>query len=155
MRFPTARGANLLRRKVILPDDLSGDLNVVLVAFQQWQQSQVDTWLPYLEDLEQTYAGICYYELPVIRQMNWLSRTFINEGMRAGIPNSKARERTITLYLDKKSFREILGLPHEQNIFVLLLDRQGQILWKTEGAFTLEQGEDLKAMVDRSSRPTT
>jgi len=26
---------------------------------------------------------------------------FLNEGMRAGIPNPKTRERTITLYVDK------------------------------------------------------
>jgi hypothetical protein len=152
MLFPTVTGSNLQRNKLVLPDDFSGSLNIVLVAFQQWQQSKIDTWLPFVEQLEQRYAGVRYYELPVIRRMNLLSRTFINEGMRAGIPNPKARERTITLYLDKVAFRQALGMPHEQDIYVLLLDQQGNVLWKTEGGFTPEKGEALeKTIIELSS----
>ena len=60
-------------------------------------------------------------------------------------PNPVARERTITLYLDKDEFRQALQLPHEDDIYVLLLDRQGQVLWRAEGAFTPEKGESLAA----------
>jgi hypothetical protein len=58
-----------------------------------------------------------------------------------------ARERTITLYLDKRSFREALQLPGEDDIYVLLLDRRGQVLWRTEGSFALEKGDALTATV--------
>jgi hypothetical protein len=136
-----------------LPNDFEGELNVVLVAFQQWQQNHIDTWLPFVEELEQNSAGLRYYEVPVIRRMNILSRTFINEGMRAGIPNPKARERTITLYLDKVNFCQTLGMSHEQNIYVLLLDQQGKVLWKREGKFTNEAGEALKAVIKSTARP--
>jgi hypothetical protein len=44
--------------------------------------------------------------LPTIRALNAFSKFFINEGMRAGIPNPKSRERTITLYLEKDDFRQ-------------------------------------------------
>jgi hypothetical protein len=150
MLFPNVSGSNLQRNKIKLPDDFEGTLNVVLVAFQQWQQSHIDTWLPFVEDLEQNFPELRYYEVPVIRRMNILSRTFINEGMRAGIPNPKARERTVTLYLDKANFRQALGMPHEQNIYVLLLDQQGQVLWKREGEFTNEAGEALKIAIEEN-----
>jgi hypothetical protein len=88
-----------------------------------------------------------YYELPTIQRLNVLARTFINEGMRAGIPDPTARERTITLYLDKAAFREALQLPGEDDIYVLLLDRQGQVLWRTEGSFASEKGDSLTAEV--------
>jgi len=87
----------------------------MLIAFQQWQQRQVDTWLPLAQRLEATYSALRYYELPTIRRLNTLARTFINEGMRAGIPDPVARERTITLYVDKRAFREMLGLCSEEN----------------------------------------
>jgi predicted transcriptional regulator len=67
--------------------------------------------------------------------------------MRAGIPDPVARERTITLYLDKSAFRQALRLLHEDDIHVLLLDRQGRVLWSAEGAFTPEKGESLSAVV--------
>ena len=71
-----------------------------------------------------------YYELPVIQQLGSLSRTFINEGMRAGIRDPITRARTITLYLDKEAFRSALGFPDEETIYLLLIDRQGTILWR-------------------------
>ncbi|MBN1137654.1 MAG: hypothetical protein JXM73_13795, partial [Anaerolineae bacterium] len=97
--------------------------------------------------LEEAYPAVRYYELPTIRRLNTLARTFINEGMRAGIPDLVARERTITLYVDKKAFREALQLPGEEDIYVLLLDRQGRLLWRAEGAFTPDKGESLASAI--------
>jgi hypothetical protein len=145
MQFPAVTGSNLQRKKLNLPQDFEGQHNLVLIAFQQWQQSQVDTWLPFARQLEETHPGVRYYELPTIRRLNALSRTFVNEGMRAGIPDPVARERTITIYLDKLAFRQALQLPGEDDIYVLLLDRQGRVLWRAEGAFTAEKGESLAA----------
>ena len=148
MQFPTVQGSNLQREKLTLPQDLEGAFNVLLIAFQQWQQRTVDTWVPFLHQLEGERPGMAYYELPTIQQMNVLARTFINEGMRAGIPDPVARERTITLYLDKAAFRRALDLPHEDDIYVLLVDRQGQVLWRTEGAFTPPKAESLVAAIE-------
>jgi ATP10 protein len=146
-QFPTVNGLNLQRKQLTLPQDFQGQLNLVLIAFQQWQQRQVDTWIPLARQLEEDYPVVRYYELPTIQRLNTLARTFINEGMRAGIPDLVARERTITLYLDKKGFREALQLPGEDDIHVLLLDRQGRVLWRAEGAFTPDKGESLAAAI--------
>lgn len=147
MQFPTVSGSNLHRKRLTLPQDFEGDLNLVLIAFQQWQQTQVDTWIPFAKKLEYTHPGLWYYELPTIRQLNVLARTFINEGMRAGLPDPVVRERTITLYLDKDDFRQALQLPHEDEIYALLLDSQGQVLWRAEGAFTPEKGRSLTSLL--------
>jgi hypothetical protein len=133
---------------VTLPAGLEGDLNILLVAFQRWQQRSVDTWLPFVKKLENTYDWVRYYELPVIQHMNPLARTFINEGMRAGIPDPLARERTITLYLDKIAFRRGLDLPHEEDIYILLVDREGQVLWRAQGTFSAEKGTALTQAVE-------
>ena len=71
------------------------------------------------------FDGLVYYELPTIQSRNSLYKMFINEGMRAGIPNPKTRERTITLYLDKTDFRSALGMLDEEHIYILIVDRQG------------------------------
>ena len=147
MQFPAVNGSNLQRKRLNLPEDFQGELNVVMIAFQQWQQAQVDTWIPFARQLEEAHSRLRYYELPTIQRLNVLARTFINEGMRAGILDPVARDRTITLYLDKNAFREALQLPGEDDIYVLLLDRHGRILWREEGPFTEEKGESLAAAV--------
>ncbi len=82
MQFPTISGQDLLRRKVTLPSGLEGQLNLVLVAFQRWHQTLIDSWLPAVNELEDHYPGLRHYELPVLARMDLLARTFINEGMR-------------------------------------------------------------------------
>jgi hypothetical protein len=148
MQFPSVTGSNLQRKTLALPQDFEGELNLVFVAFQRWHQTEVDTWIPFSRQLEASHAQLRYYELPTIEQRGVLGRTMINEGMRAGIADPVARKRTITLYLDKGTFREALQLPNEDHIYALLLDPQGQILWQAEGSFTPEKGEALRATVE-------
>ena len=133
MTFPTVSGSNLLREKLTLPQDFAGDYNLLFIAFQQWHQDEVNTWIPLAESCETRFPGLVYYELPTIRALNAFSKFFINEGMRAGIPNPKSRERTITLYLDKDDFRAAMGLEDEEHIFALLIDHQGNELWRARG----------------------
>ena len=167
MRFPTVRGSNLLREKIELPAGFEGELNVVLVAFQQWQQRLVDTAIQQRligaigagSDLALstryalTEAGRNAARDALDRNMNILARTFVNEGMRAGIPDPKARERTITLYLDKPAFRETLDLPVEDDIYVLLVDREGDVVWRASGAFAPDKGESLRSAVQSQLTP--
>lgn len=134
MTFPTVNGTNLRREKLMLPQDFAGDYNLLFIAFQQWHQEEVNTWIPLAESVEAQFPGLVYYELPTIRALNSFSKFFINEGMRAGIPNPKSRERTITLYLEKDDFRTALKLQDEEHIFALLIDHQGNELWRARGS---------------------
>jgi hypothetical protein len=143
LHFPTVKGSNLQRESLTLPDDFEGDLNVVLVPFQRWQQNLVNTWVGPARDLEEDNPHIRYYELPTIESRNWLSRTFINEGMRAGIPDQTARQRTITLYLNKERFKEALHIDTEETIQVFLVDQAGEIIWRERGEYTKEKERTL------------
>lgn len=144
MTFPTVSGLNLLREKLTLPQDLRGEFNLIFIPFQQWQQSEVDSWMALAAELEEQYSNLVFYELPTIRRMNYFSKFFVNEGMRMGIPNPKTRERTITLYLDKADFRAALGLTDEEHIYVLVVDRQGNEFFRARGPVSPEGESDLR-----------
>jgi hypothetical protein len=133
MTFPTVSGSNLLRQKQNLPRDLQGQLNLVFIPFQRWHQTEVDSWSTLAEQLEKLYQGLIYYELPTLQSGGPLYKVFLNEGMRAGIPNPKTRARTITLYLDKANFRSALEMPDEDHIYILVIDRQGREFFRARG----------------------
>ena len=143
--LPSVSGKNLLRQKMVFPRDFAGALNLVFIAFQQWQQRQVDSWVPLAEQLTAQFPHLAYYEFPVIDPLNPVSRLFINEGMRAGIPDPATRSRTVTLYLEKRPFCAALGIPDEADIEVILFDRAGQLLWRTRGECTIMLGSALTA----------
>ena len=142
--FPNVKGSNLLRHQLTLPKDFQGRLNLVFMAFEQWQQMEVDSWIPLAEQLEARVSGLVYYELPTIQSSNTMFQWLLNEGMRAGIPNPKTRARTITLYLNKIAFRKALRLPDEDHIYLLVIERQGQVLYQLREPHTTEYETSLR-----------
>jgi hypothetical protein len=135
MRFPTVTGSNLEGRRYRLPGDLEGEVNLLFIPFQRWHQDWVDTWVPFARELQAKTPGLRYYELPTLPRMNPFYRISLDMGMKMGIPDRAAREATITLYLDKEAYRQALRIPDEETVTVLLVDRTGTILWRTEGPY--------------------
>ena len=142
--FPKLTASNLEKQAFSLPEDFAGDRNLLLLAFQREQQQNVDTWLHQMKRFEHS-SGFQYYELPTIDRLNPFFRWFINSGMRRGIPDRNARARTITLYLDKPSFRKALNIPDEKRIYAILVDRSGRVLWRAEGDYDEAKAASLQA----------
>lgn len=147
--FPTVEAANLEGKKFTLPKDFEGERNIVTIAFQREQQNDIDTWTPFIKQLtDKKGAVLHYYELPTIGKFAGMFRGMINGGMRKGIPDVNARNATITLYLNKATFRKELKLSDEKRIYVLVVDRQGKVLWRNEGIFSKEKGEALAKFLE-------
>ena len=147
MQLPTVKGKNLERKQMTFPADFSGKVNLVFIPFKRWHQDEVDGWVPFVEQLSQEFSALSFYEFPTLPESNFLYRTFLDEGMRAGIPDKAARTRTITLYLDKTAYRQALDIPHEQSMWVYLFDKFGQVLWRVEGSFGPEKAAALRTAV--------
>jgi hypothetical protein len=145
--FPEVRGKNLEGKPVFLPRDFEGELNLVFLAFQREQQLMVNTWLPTADLLEDIHPGLKYYELPTISRMNPIARWFINTGMRSGISDPKSRKKTITLYLDKGPFREALEIPVEDTIYILLVNKKGEVIWREEGPCNVDKAKKLSDFI--------
>ena len=151
--FPSLTSSNLNGQEVSMPGGLAGERsNLVLVAFLQEQQKDVDTWLKPLPAIQQAHPWFRYFELPTIKRMNGLVRFFINNGMKGGIPDKQQRERTITLYIDKEPFKKALGIVSESTIYAFLIDKSGKVLWRQEGLFTEAKGKSLEAALTADSR---
>ncbi len=91
-----------------------------------------------MRNLLARYPDLRFYELPTIAQGNPLFRAWLDGAMRGGIPEHQSREQTIALYVDKVAFRKALGLPHEDTIYVLLVDREGHVVWRREGEYSAQ-----------------
>ena len=135
---------------MVFPDDFSGEFNLVFIAFLRWHQDQIDEWIPFVEQLAEEYPELQYYEFPTLPKRGFVYRTFLNEGMRAGIPNEATRARTITLYLDKSAFRNVLDIDNEANIWLYLFDKSGNVLWRTDGRVDEDKREALRAVIKGS-----
>ncbi len=128
-----------------LPNDLGAARNIVAVAFQKHQQSDVDSWLDDFARLEAEHADLISYEMPTMSRRWGPARSFIDGGMTAAIPDPKARARTITVYTDVGRVLDSLGLPDTEEIAVILCDRDGVVEWMERGERTEAAAASLRA----------
>ncbi|MCB9436992.1 MAG: hypothetical protein H6673_08355 [Anaerolineales bacterium] len=147
-RFPSVIGYNLAGRRFHLPKDFGAKPTIALIAFEEWQQNLVDTWLPHMDGLIQDYPHAQYFELPTIYTMSPIGQATLDMWMRLGIPDRAARERTITLYLSVESFLQTLRLPTNQQIYTLLLDATGTVRWQVAGPYATDKEASLRAALD-------
>jgi len=151
--FPAITGENLEGQEFTFPADFGGDLNLVLIAFSQGQQGQVDTWLSYAEGLELESSELSIYEIPVLGSSYRLLRSVIDGGMRSGIDDPEARARTITFYGNKPAMMEALALETERTIHALLVKADGEVVWQAQGEAVEDSIAGLEAYLNKASLP--
>lgn len=149
MQLPTVTGKNLDRKQMTFPDDFTGQVNLVFIPFKRWHQDDVDGWVPFVGKMSQEYPAMSFYEFPTLPDSNFIYRTFLNEGMRAGIPDKATRARTITLYIDKAKFRQALDIPNENSMWIYLFDQSGNVLWCIEGKYDHAKGDALQSALQQ------
>ena len=147
MKFPEHIIKDLNKRPLTFPSGMEGQLNLVMVGYEQWQQAQFDSWFPFAAQLAARYPGFQYYEMPVISRLNRLARFVVDEGMRGGIPDRSVRARVFTLYTDIAAFNRQLEIETTRKITLMLVRTDGSLVWRESGAWTAGKGESLEQAV--------
>jgi hypothetical protein len=145
MMFPRLTARDLEGRTVTIPDDLSGAVNLVVLAFQREQQYPIESWMPHFARLEEAHAGLEVWEVPALSRSYRIWRGAIDGGMRAGIPDPVIRRHTLTAYLRLRDLQQQLGLADLDDIHLYLLDETGSIRWQGRGGFSQSTLDALTA----------
>jgi len=152
--FPNVIGRDLLGTEFKLPLQFPADVNVSVIAFKQWQQSQVDAWITALADagipetpLNASGMKSCILELPVLPGKFKLVRRFIDGGMAASIKNPLVLARTITIYGAVGDFRQSLGITSTSDVSVRVVTRTGEVIWGTTGAVNAGDVAEVAALI--------
>lgn len=143
-----------------LPGDLPGAVTLVVVAFRQRQQADVDRWIDLAVDLGVLPSphevpgpmATAVIEVPVLGRRYLPARRMIDGGMAAGIADPMVLARTITVYTDPASFRRACGIPTAEQVSALLTRRDGSVVWHALGPPVEGQRRDLQAALTASGK---
>lgn len=146
--FPALEGHDIDGRKLVVPAQLDGSYNLVVVAYERYHQRLVDTWIERARELERRNDHIRVYEIPVIRNMSWIRRKQLDFWMSQGISDPLARATTITIYTDVDRINRSLRVPHSNNIRLFLIDQSGAVYWRGAGPYDRGQFRALEQTVE-------
>ncbi len=132
MRTTIGRFASttLAGRPLVVPDDLDRP-TLLLFAYQQRQQGDVDTWIAAVAG----DSGLAVLEVPVLGR-RWLpARRFIDGGMASNMDRA-TREQTMCVYTDVAMFRrDVLGVD-SSSVLAALVDATGRVRFQALGRAT-------------------
>ena len=147
-KFPSVTGRNLNKKTVTVPDDYNNEPLLVIAAFEQWQQRVVDEVIAAFDanGLGERHTII---EVPVIQRSTRFRQIRLDTIMRAVIRDRDVRQRTVTVYLDKKAFRDSLNIPNDSEVHWFLIDHISKDI-RLRGV-NVPSSEELNKLVSLSS----
>lgn len=143
--FPSVTAYSLDKQKVNLPSGMEGQTDLLLVSFQPEQQKDIDSWLPAAQALQHASFQFRYYELPVFGKENFIFRWWDASSLRSDETDPELLHWIVPLFVDRHKLAKDLQAPNEKQVLILLVNRQGQILWRSSGPMTQDKRASLMA----------
>ncbi len=124
-----------------LPAELPAIITLVVVAFRQRQQRDVDAWIDLAVELGMTGTPLgarepldhAVIEVPVLGRRYLGARRLIDGGMATSIADPAVLARTITVYTDPGRFRRRSGITTADEVTAMLTARDGTVRWSATG----------------------
>lgn len=140
-----ATGESLEGNAVNMPQDFTGQETLLLFGYKQDSQFDIDRWLI---GLDMTQTNVAAYEVPTIQGMlpRMFSR-FIDGGMRKGIPK-ELWKGVVTVYADGDKIQRFTGNLNPNNARVMLLDKQGNIVYFYDRGFSVKALNELREVLE-------
>jgi hypothetical protein len=155
--FPTVQGTTLSSQATTLPLAVQGKPSLLLVAYDQDAQFDVDRWVLGVLQLKTPIEQL--FEVPTVAGVvPTVLAGVINSGMRSGIP-SEDWASVCTVYSDGAILERFTGTERGLNARVVLLDATGKVIWFHDRGFSPSVAMKLDAKVRElnaiSATPTT
>ncbi|MCL5745705.1 MAG: hypothetical protein M1541_17570 [Acidobacteria bacterium] len=144
--MPVLKGEFLTGRQAVLPEASSGKVALLALGFTYDSRFAIEAWVGSFRKEFGAKPQVTFYEVPMIGGMARLGKWFIDSGMRRGTPKAD-HENVITVYGGTDLWKRRLGFQGAGAAYLILLDRQGVVRWRHNGAFDEEAFKELSAQV--------
>ena len=141
-RLPQVQATRLDQRPISLPEGLTADRTLTIVAFRRTQRAEVQSWIDGLKLREN--RAIAWLRMPVINDPGEQRARRRVEDLLASRHAEHDHGRLVPVFTDREAFVRSVGLSGSDHASVLVLDRRGNVLARAEGAYDEEKGQALR-----------
>ncbi|HSI52738.1 MAG: hypothetical protein ACAH21_09405 [Ramlibacter sp.] len=142
-RVPSLTAKRLDQQRVTLPQGLTADRTLAIVAFQRSHRPEVDSWIQGLR-LDRD-PSIPWFKMPVFNDPGTeVARSDIENKMLERHTTESARARLVPVFTDRAAFMRAAGLSSTDHAWVLVLNREGKVLARAEGHYNEDKAAALR-----------
>ncbi len=130
--MPTTAGETLSGKKMVLADAVRGHAAVLVAGFSHDGGMACGDWMKAIR-ADAALAGMDVYEVALLEGAPGMFRGMIKSAMRKGM-SSEEQQRLVVLTQDDKLWQTYFAVSNAQEPQVMLLDAQGNVVWRGHGA---------------------
>ncbi|MCJ0765528.1 hypothetical protein [Variovorax terrae] len=142
-RLPSLIGQRLGRQPVALPQGLPADRTLALIAFHGGHRKDVESWINGLQLRDN--PSISWVRMPVLNDPgNAAGRTALENHLMARYPSDGDRANLMPVFTDRAAFVRSAGLGSTEQVYAVVINRQGEVLARVEGQFDERKAQALR-----------
>ncbi len=130
--MPKTAGETLSGKRIVLADAVRGHAVVLVAGFSHDGGIACGDWMKAIRG-DAALAGVEVYEVAMLEGAPGLFRGMIKSGMRKGMSTAD-QERSVVLTQDDTLWEKFFAVSNGQEPQVMLLDAQGNVVWRGHGA---------------------
>ncbi|MGB1285347.1 MAG: hypothetical protein ACPG7F_02340 [Aggregatilineales bacterium] len=139
LQLPDITGDNLNGESGTFPADFAGDINIVVLPFDETQQVAVLEYVSLFEELLAADDTLAYYSIAPLPDLAPAVRLLVTGGTGLAVSDAALRELTYIMFLEsEETFLSALNLTEDDTaaIQLFIFDADGVALWQGTGNFT-------------------
>lgn len=142
-RLPSFAARTLDRQAIAVPDGLPAERTLALIAFRGTQQAHIDSWVQGLNLKGE--PSIAWMRMPVLNDPgSAAARSAIEAKLLRKYPADAERARLVPVFTDRDQFVRSAGLKGTDQVYAVVINRQGEVLARAEGAFDAGKAQNLR-----------
>lgn len=146
VKFPEIRGMALNNLPFTIPNDLRSKLNILILPCGKANRLNLERWISFMETLISDINFLDYYQINIYNKGLRVLRRYMSRRARRSILNRNI-DRIINFYHDLNILKNSLNLEAYKNVYIFLINQEGDILWRTEGIYDLDKAQLLKQKI--------
>ncbi len=146
--LPRLSGHLLTGSEAVLPQAAAGKVALIAMGFTYKSRFPVEAWADWYRASIGSTSEVTFLEVPMIGGAATLGRWFIDRGMRNGTP-AELHDHVLTVYGGTGEWKKRLlySAAHENDAYLIVVDREGIVRWIHHGAFDQSRADELHAVL--------
>lgn len=149
-RLPAFMAQTLLRQPVAVPEGLPSDRTLALITFQRGQHAQAESWIQGMN--LRNDPSITWMRMPVVNDPGTtVGRSAVENKLLKHYPEDTERAKLVPVFTDRASFVRSAGLSSTDQVYAVVVNRQGEVLARVEGQFDADKAQTLRETLQQRS----
>ena len=142
-QLPSFMARTLGEQPMAIPGGLPAERTLALITFRSTQRAHIDSWVQGLN--LHADPAIAWLRMPVLNDPgSSAARNVIETKLLRNYPAADERARLVPVFTDRARFTRAAGLDDTDQVYAVVINRQGDVLARAQGAFDADKAHKLR-----------